>query len=126
MLYGAEAVPAYIPLLVLLPGSLLWGAAVIQSYWFIGTDRFVTLTMIGLAMAGTNLALNFAFVPEHGVIAAAASSTCCYALHLTIFTIWIGKAEGVRASRLLRPRREDLSVYSDAWAKVMGALGRGR
>lgn len=126
ILWGERALPAYLPLLVLLPGSLLWGAAVMQSYWFIGTDRFVTLTTIGLAMAGTNLALNFAFVPEHGMVAAAATSSFCYALHLTVFTLWIRAVDGVAPSRFLIPRREDLSVYKDAWGKVMGLLGRAR
>lgn len=125
-LYGSAALPAYLPLLVLVPGSLFWGAAVILSYWFIGTNRFLTLTSLGLGIAFVNLALNFAFVPEHGMMAAAASSTICYGVHLTVISLWIRAAEGVSPTRFLLPRRQDLSVYRDAWQKVRSLLGRLR
>lgn len=126
VLYGSDALPAYAPLLVLVPGSVLWGAAVMISYWFIGTERFLTLTVIGLGVAATNLALNFAFVPDHGMLAAAASSSICYGIHLTVFVLWIRATEGVSPARFLVPRREDLSVYRDAWQKVRSLLGGSR
>ena len=126
VLYGPAALPAYMPLLVLVPGSVLWGAAVIISYWFIGTDRFLTLTMIGLGVAGANLALNFIFVPEYGMVAAAVSSSLCYGVHLTVFALWVRAAERISPARFLVPGREDLSVYRDAWQKVRALIGRSR
>jgi O-antigen/teichoic acid export membrane protein len=115
ILYGPAAIPAYWPLLILVPGNLLWAAAVILSYWFVGQDRFLTLTVIGLFIAGSNVALNFAFVPEHGMVAAAATSTFCYSLHLILFLIFIRLRSRVSPRRFLIPRRSDLTIYGDTW-----------
>jgi len=126
VLYGEAAVPAYTPLLLLIPGSILWAAAVMLSYWFIGTNRFLLLTVIGLAVAAANLALNFQFVPAHGMAGAAAISSVCYGLHLGVFTALIWAVEGVSPGRFLIPRRADLRVYGQTWEKIMRRLGRSR
>ncbi|MAG57070.1 MAG: hypothetical protein CMJ83_12325 [Planctomycetes bacterium] len=126
VLYGADALPAYAPLLILLPGSLMWAAAVIISYWFIGRNRFLTLTLIGLFIGGSNIVLNFMFVPGFGRVGAAATSAACYGLHLTVFVVFIRWSEGTSPGRFLVPRREDFAVYGDAWRKLRERLGGSR
>jgi O-antigen/teichoic acid export membrane protein len=126
LLYGARFAGSYEPLLILLPGSLFWSVAVIVSYWFIGANRFVTLTVVGLFIAGTNIALNIAFVPRFGMHAAAATSTFCYALHLGLFLTYVARRTGRRGTEFLLPRREDLRVYSEILARAGAFLRRAR
>jgi O-antigen/teichoic acid export membrane protein len=118
LLYGEPFKPAYGPLLVLVPSSLLWTAAVILSYWFIGKNRFLTLTAIGVGLAILNLGLNLWLVPEFGAVGAALTSCFCYAVHLCIFLVVIRRVDGVVWRDFLVPRREDFRVYADAWAKL--------
>lgn len=122
--YGRAFAASFLPLLILLPGSLLWSAAVVLSYWFIGRGRFLTLTAIGAAVGATNLGLNLLFVPRAGMMAAAWSSTACYGLHLAIFLVVLRRAAGLRPSDCLRFRREDLAVWGRARAAILARIQR--
>jgi O-antigen/teichoic acid export membrane protein len=123
--YGWRFADSYWPLLILLPGSLLWAAAVMLSMWFVGRDRLLTLTGIGVFVAASNVALNAVFVPAGGALAAAATSTFCYAMHLAIFVAIIRRSTGHGASDLVIPRRADFEVYREAWRSLKARLGRG-
>lgn len=122
LLYGAPFREAYGPLIVLIPASLLWTAAVVISFWFIGKDRFLTLTIIGVGVAGLNLVLNLLVVPAFGGLGAALSSCLCYALHLGIFLVIIQRAEGLSWRAFLLPRRADFAVYAPLWHRIRAYL----
>lgn len=125
IVYGEEYLPSYGPLAILVPGSLLWAAAVVISYWFIGQDRLLTLTVIGVGIAACNLGLNLWLVPDYGMPAAAWTSTFCYGLHLAVFLCFVRAVDGAGPGRFLCPRREDFRVYLDTWRKLVSKL-RGR
>lgn len=124
ILGGEDLLPAYAPLLVLLPGNVAWAAAVMAGYWFIGEGRYLVLSLVGLVIAASNLIGNLIFVPEYGLMAAAVTSSACYALHLSIFLALLARETGRGAGAFLKFGREDLKVYGAMLAKVRGKLGR--
>ena len=124
ILYGEAFLPAYQPLLILLPGSLFWSVAVILSYWLIGSNRYGHLTLVGILVATLNLVLNLIFVPAFGMAAAAATSTLSYGVHLAIFAVMVSRGSGLPMRSFLVPERSDLGVYKDAWGKLRAKLGR--
>ena len=124
VLYGVEFLDAYQPLLVLIPASLFWTAAVVLGYWFIGHNRFVQLTLIGVFIASMNLALNLLVVPHYGPVGAAATSLLSYATHLAIFLWVICSRENVSATKFLLPQKGDLTIYRETWSKLKGKLSR--
>ena len=126
ILYGARFSPAYGPLLVLLPGSVLWALAVILSYWFIGGNRLLTCTLVGVFIAGTNVVLNLVFIEPYGMFGAAWTSVFCYALHAAIFLGMVRAFTGVGVGSFLVPRRADFKVYGDAWRHVRSRLSGSR
>lgn len=126
LMYGREFLPAYGPLLVLVPASMLWTCAVIMSYWFIGSNRFLALTCVGVLVASINLVLNLLVVPRFGGMGAAATSLLAYFVHLSIFVWIIGRTDGVSWRRFLVPRREDLRVYGDVLARLKGLVAGPR
>jgi O-antigen/teichoic acid export membrane protein len=126
VLYGARFAPAYGPLLVLLPGSVLWALAVILSYWFIGGNRLLTCTLVGVLIAATNIILNLIFIEPYGMFGAAWTSVFCYALHAAIFLALVRAFTGVGVGAFLVPRREDFQVYADAWRRIRSRVRGSR
>lgn len=122
VVYGASFVDSFWPLVILLPGNLLWSVAVLLSYWFIGRDRLLALTAVGTVVALTNLLLNFVFVPRFGMIGAAATSTASYALHLTIFGVMVRSEMRFPIRRFLVPERQDFQVYRDVMSKLLARV----
>lgn len=118
ILYGTAFTPAWAPLLVLVPGSVFWALAVVAGYWFLGTGRFFHLTVVGLGIASTNVGLNLLFVPAYGMMAAAATSTFCYGLHIAAFTFLISRQSGLSPRALLVPRRADFALLAGVLKKV--------
>ncbi len=107
-IYGAEFAPAYALLLVLLPANLLWSWAVLFSTELILANRLITLTAIGVAVAGTNVTLNWLLIPTGSAMAAAWVSLATYGLYAGILVFWLRRNRGLGWAAWLIPTREDL------------------
>ena len=121
--YGEGFVAAWAPLLLLLPGGLLWAAAVVLSWWLVATNQLLLLTSIGLLFAATNVALNLCFVPQGAALAAACTSTLCYALHAVVLAMLFCCASKT-SWRGLWPRSADYALWKDALRLVLPARKR--
>ncbi len=103
--------PALAPLAWLIPGIFM------LSYWKIltvdlsGRNRRFPVTLASGIAAGVNTALNFLWIPRHGMLGAAWSSTISYALQSLIVAIIFLKITGVPARLLFVPQRGDLEIY---------------
>ena len=79
-MYGPKfeaAVPAF---LCLLPGMLFWGSSSVLSA-YIGSEGLpVRSIFVFFTAFALNLALNFAFLPRYGIVAASINSSVCYGL----------------------------------------------
>lgn len=78
MLFGAEALPAYVPLVALLGGVGLLGItkSVVVGIAAIGrTDVGFRISVLGLCLSAV---LNVAFIPSYGLLGAAAATSVAY------------------------------------------------
>ncbi|MSR75241.1 MAG: hypothetical protein EXS14_07215 [Planctomycetes bacterium] len=110
--YGEGFMIGSVPLLILLPGGLMWACAVVLSWWLVAQNRLVLLTLIGLGIAAVNVALNLLLIPQQGAVAAAWTSTACYALHLLVLAL-IFRAGGGCGWRGLLPGAADFALWKD-------------
>jgi O-antigen/teichoic acid export membrane protein len=93
---------------VLLPANLLWSWAVLFSTELILANRLITLTAIGVAVAGTNVTLNWLLIPTGSAMAAAWVSLATYGLYAGILVFWLRRNRGLGWAAWLIPTREDL------------------
>ena len=79
-MYGPKfeaAVPAF---LCLLPGMLFWSSSSVLSAYIASEGLPVRSVFVFFAAFALNLALNFAFLPRYGIVAASVNSSVCYGL----------------------------------------------
>jgi O-antigen/teichoic acid export membrane protein len=111
ILYGNAFLPALVPLAWLIPGIFL------LSYWKIltvdlsGRNRRFPVTLASGVAAVVNTALNFLWIPRHGMLGAAWSSTISYGLQSLIVAVIFLRITGVPARLLFVPQRGDLEIY---------------
>jgi O-antigen/teichoic acid export membrane protein len=94
LLFGAEFQPAYVPLLVLLPGVVLISMQRVCGPTVLRTGRPWTITCLQGVGFATNILLNLWWIPRWGLVGAAAASTVSYALSALGFLGWTGRLAG--------------------------------
>jgi len=80
LLYGQEFLPSVQPILLLLPGLIFLSTATVLSQYFLSTKYPFKLTICWFLATILNIVLNFIYIPQYGMIAAALSSTITYFL----------------------------------------------
>jgi O-antigen/teichoic acid export membrane protein len=80
LLYGQEFLPSVQPILLLLPGLIFLSTATVLSQYFLSTKYPFKLTICWFLATILNIILNFIYIPQYGMIAAALSSTITYFL----------------------------------------------
>lgn len=111
ILYGSEFLPALSALLYLIPGIFLLTFWKVLAVDLSGRNRrFPTTVASGVAFAANTL-LNLWWIPKHGILGAAWSSTISYALQSLVVVILFVRVTGVPFRNLVVPRREDLEIY---------------
>lgn len=91
-LYGNEFAPAIEPFYWLLPGVLFLGINTIYMNYFASIGMPWVTVFSPLIAATINVWLNFIWIPQYGIIAAAVSSSLAYGLMLAISRIYIARA----------------------------------
>lgn len=120
LVYGEAFLGAAEPVWILLPGGLFWAVAVVLSWWFMGQNRFGVLTLAALAIAAVNVLLNVLLIPTHGALAAAWTSTLCYALHALLFAAAFLAGSGRGVAALWPEAREFRALWTKPLAAVFG------
>lgn len=92
LVLGRPYAGAYLALLLLLPGFLCLAAQSVLSQYFATRGFPLVLSAYWLAGLVANAALNVAFVPRFGFLAASASSSATYALVLLLM-VWHFRGE---------------------------------
>ncbi len=124
LVYGRDFAPAYLPLLLILPGSVFWSVAVLLTYYFIGSRRFGFVTLVAAAMAAVNIGLNLLLVPRFHMIAAALVSTVGYGIHLGVLWMRVHRETGLPLRRLLVAERGDYQDLAFALRQLLGRFKR--
>jgi len=108
-LFGKVFLPAYIPLLVLLPGALFYGLAKMLAGDLLGRGMpGYAMTISAIAFA-VNLCINMVFIPRWGITGAALSASLTQILVGILFIRSFVKASDVKVSELFIIQRDDFS-----------------
>ena len=78
ILYGAEFLPATVPMQIYLAGTGIYIGTMILTKYFVGTKQVIYNSYIQLFSAAIGLVTALLFVKEYGIIGAAISSTLSY------------------------------------------------
>lgn len=110
VVFGAEFLPAFFPLVVLLPGMILMGMQRTCAPPALRAGRPVVMVLIFAASLACNVLLNFLWIPRWGLVGASAASTVSYAMSTMMFLVWTSRLVGAPVMRALIPTRDDWYV----------------
>ena len=111
LLYGKPYAASTVPFLLLLPGTLLQGAAGVLARYFTGTDNHRPNIATRFISLGVNAALNYLWIPRFGVSGAAAAAAVSYTLDAVLVVVIFLAQSDCRFGDLVRVRSSDLDPY---------------
>jgi O-antigen/teichoic acid export membrane protein len=111
LLFGPAFLPAYAPLLVLLPGVVFLSMERMCGGPTIRTGQPGRIAATYAAALGCNVALNLWLIPRWGIQGAAFASSLSYAFEALLILVWVARLGETSLVAALRPRREDLAQF---------------
>ena len=105
--YGPEFVPAFVPLLILLPGIVMGSQWRPIGAYLVKLGRPARISVINAAGVAVNLALNILLIPSIGITGAALATTVSYALVTVVYAVWFLRSSGLPLVGLLLARPAD-------------------
>lgn len=125
LIFGAEFLPSYIPLVVLLPGMVLMGAQRTCGAPALRAGRPGILVAIYAASLACNVALNIWWIPRWGLVGASAASSVSYVVCTNLFLLWTARLAGTPFYRALTPDRADWNAVTAALRQFRIRFGSG-
>jgi len=119
LLYGQEFLPSIQPIILLLPGLIAWSIASILGQYFCSIGYPLKITIGWFLVAALNIVLNFIYIPQYGMIAAALSSTVSYILALGFHYYFFNKETGLGFYDVFVPRKAEIM---DIFNRIRGFL----
>ena len=124
ILFGSEFDPAFLPLVLLMPGIVAASATrVLGSYLFsqghIRYNMYATFIALGLTVA-----LDLVLIPWLEVEGAAIASSIAYVAALVATLFWYRAVSGGSVTDALLFRAEDMDYYKRALRRVRARFGR--
>ncbi|MFA5459969.1 MAG: polysaccharide biosynthesis C-terminal domain-containing protein [Candidatus Paceibacterota bacterium] len=108
LLYGQAFLPSVQPILLLLPGLIFLSTSTVLSQYFLSTKYPFKLTICWFLATILNIILNFIYIPQYGMIAAALSSTITYFLVFGFHYYFFYKETKMGFYDVFVPRKEEI------------------
>jgi len=121
LLYGQEFLPSVQPILLLLPGLIALSTATVLSQYFLSVGYPFKLTICWFLATILNIILNFIYIPQYGMIAAAITSTICYLLVFGFHYYFFHKKTKMGFYDIFMPRKDEVMNIIE---RVIGYLGK--
>lgn len=123
--FGRDFVASLAPLLVLLPGVVVFSTTIVLSAFLNGMRRQAWTTYVACGSLVVTLGLDLALIPSMGTVGAAIASSASYTLS-TLVTLYLARRlnDGLRPGLLLVPKAQDVARARAAWDETMGRLRR--
>lgn len=118
IMFGAAYTGAIVPLLLLLPGIVLFGASRILANATAAAGRPDINVWLGALTLITNVVLCFALVPAHGIAGAALATSLAYTLDLAARAVVVTRMEALPVRDLLPGRADVLRLWSFVRSRV--------
>lgn len=122
LLYGREFLSAVQPILLLLPGLIALSVSNVLGLYFLSTKYPFKLTISWFLATILNALLNFIYIPQYGMIAAAITSTISYLLVFGFHYYFFHKETKMSFYDILVPRKEEISSIIE---RIMKFLNKG-
>lgn len=116
LIYGGKAfLPSVIPLLLLLPGIVVFVIPKILATLWIRKGWFLPLTFVATGTALVSIILNLLLIPKFGASGAAVATTFTYGLAgiIGLFLFWKYVSKDIGS--LFIPERKDFVIYKDIY-----------
>ena len=113
LLYGQAFLPSVQPIVFLLPGLMAWSIAAVLGQYFASIGYPLKITIGWFLVAVLNIILNFIYIPQYGMIAAALSSTISYILALCFHYYFFHKETGLGLYDVFVPRKAEIKSIFD-------------
>ena len=108
LLFGEEFLASVRPIILLLPGLIAWSVAGVLGQYFFSVGYPLKLTISWFLVAVLNIILNFIYIPQYGMAAAALSSTVTYLLALCFHYYFFNKETGMGFYDIFMPRAAEI------------------
>jgi O-antigen/teichoic acid export membrane protein len=108
LLYGEAFLPSVQPILLLLPGLMAFSVVNVLGQYFLSTRYPFKLTIYWFLVAILNIVLNFIYIPQYGMVAAAVSSTITYLLALGFHYYFFYKETKMGFYDVFVPRKDEI------------------
>jgi O-antigen/teichoic acid export membrane protein len=118
VVFGEEFLGAVRAVVILLPGTLANGVAMVVGSYLFSQGKAILNTYSILTALAVTVALDLALIPPLQVEGAALASTLAYSSGLALSLLWFGTVSGRPGWRILAPRRSDLRLYVEIWRGV--------
>jgi O-antigen/teichoic acid export membrane protein len=118
ILFGKEFDPAFLPLVLLMPGIVAASATRVLGSYLFSQGHIVYNTLATFIALGVTLALDIALIPWLEVEGAAIASSVAYACALAATLYWFSRVSRRGPGEALLIRGEDLDLYSGFLQKV--------
>jgi len=115
--FGEAFLPAYLPLLGLLPGMVFLGMQRVCSGPILRAGRPGRFMLVYAVSLTGNIILNLWWIPSLGLLGAALASSVTYGLSAMLFLVWTARLAGAPWGSII-PRRAD-------WRRVQQAAREG-
>lgn len=110
IIYGSEFLPAYVPLIIMVPGAILHTLATSLAGDLQGRGKPEYAMKISLLMLVINISVNYLLIPIFGMIGAALAASLTYGIAGLLYLRVFLKESGVRLGEVILIRRGDLNM----------------
>jgi O-antigen/teichoic acid export membrane protein len=120
LLYGAEFLPAYLPLIFLLPGIVGLSAAKILTKFTSGIGKPQYNSFAAICSFTVNIPLLLVLVPRMGILGASVASSTAYILDLIVMVILFRRETGCGLRQLFIINGRDIQQIRSRLGKTSG------
>ncbi len=113
ILFGEAFLPAYEPLLILLPGIVFLSYVSLIRLDLLGHDKPGAISVISGVSVVLNIALNLLLIPHFGITGVAAASSIAYLFGAIGLYFLHSRISGLTAKETLILRRSDLALVAN-------------
>ena len=121
-LLGNDFLPAYVPMVILLPGLLALGVQRVCGPPILRQGRPLRMALIYALGLGVNVVLNLLLIPLWGIAGAATSSAISYSLGALVFLVWTAAIAGAPWWKGVLPKGEDARLLWLAAGELVSSI----
>jgi len=119
LVFGELFLPAYLPLLILIPGAVVYSLAKLLSGDLVGRGLPHYAMKISLVALGLNVGINLILIPLFGIIGAALTATLTHSVTGLLFLRAFQRESGASVSEALVIRRGDLAQLGQIIGRIV-------